>query len=57
MIIIIVAAFRISKLDSVYFDEDPKKIEISWTIIIIALLLLITIRISLFNEFLLNWTE
>jgi len=32
-IIIIITTIRISNLDPIYFDEDEKKIEISWPIV------------------------
>lgn len=56
-IILITSAYRISKLDPVYFDEDTKSIDMYWPIIIISIALLIVLRFALHNEILINWTE
>jgi len=55
-IIIIITTIRISNLDPIYFDEDEKKIKISWPIVVSSIFLLVTIRFILRNEILINWS-
>ena len=55
-IIIIITTIRISNLDPIYFDEDEKKIKISWPIVVSTIFLLVIIRFILRNEILINWS-
>ena len=55
-IIIIITTIRISNFDPIYFDEDEKKIKISWPIVVSSIFLLVTIRFILRNEILINWS-
>ena len=55
-IIIIISTVRISNYDPIYFDEDKKQIEISWTIVVLSIILLFMFRIIFRNIVLINWS-
>ena len=54
-IIISITTIRISNYDPIYFDEDEKKIEISWPIVVSSIILLFALRIIFRNITLINW--
>jgi len=54
-LIVTISTILISNLDAVYFDEEKKDIKLSWPLIIISVLLLITLRVALNNEILMSW--
>ncbi len=55
LLIILFMVMRISKMETIYFDEEPRFFEISRIILITTLVFLITVRILLRNEIYINW--
>lgn len=56
-LILIVAAVMISNYDSRYFDEDVRQIRISWTALVVSVILILIIRLILNQEVLVQWSE
>lgn len=54
-LIILICAILISRLDPVYFDEDQKKVKLSWPMIYISIFLLVILRVVFRNEILMDW--
>lgn len=53
--LLLIMISRISRMETVYFDEDDKPISISPTIVFLTLILLISFRILLRNEIFISW--
>lgn len=56
-LMITISSFIISNLDAIYFDEEKRRINLSWTLIIISIVLALALRLLLNNEILIDWTS
>ncbi len=55
-VILLISSLRMAHFDPIYFDEEPRLIEISWGAFITALIASLLMRLILQHEILINWS-